>query len=145
MKNNPRLHNIILFFCRLAFLDFCNNSEIRHLFVHLPSEETGSLHVSPNPPDSLSTKSLFFLKNSYASRLSKDTISEEVVCSECSQNPMEHLELIIREIYLPILADQNELKVSPERVLDILHRLMNIIQVSPVSQSVIVHLYHVFR
>lgn len=124
------IYNVMLFFCRSAFLSFCNNSEIRHLFVHFPTKGTGPLHVSPSPPDSLATKSLFFLKSSHASRLTKDTISNEVVCTECSQNPMEHLELMIREVYLPMLADQNELKVSPERLLDILHRLMNIMQVS---------------
>lgn len=113
------------------FLDFCNNSEKRHLFVHFPNEESDSLSVSPNPPVSLSTKTLFFLKNSHTSKLDKETISEQVVCTECPQDPIEHLELVVREVYLPMLAEQRDVHqgVSSERILDILHRMISNIQV----------------
>uniref|UniRef100_A0A1X7UKN4 Uncharacterized protein n=1 Tax=Amphimedon queenslandica TaxID=400682 RepID=A0A1X7UKN4_AMPQE len=130
---------------RLRFLDFCNNSETRHLFVHLPTESeesTGActLRVSPHPPDSIHTKALFFIKNTHTSRLNKETIGNEVVCSECSEDPIEHLELVLREVYLPLLAEQKEgaaassaasaQGISPERIMDILHRMISNIQVT---------------
>ena len=130
------------FISRSAFLDFCNNSEVRHLFVHLPSETTGSLRVSIQPPNTFTDKALFFLKSNNASRLNKETISEEVACSECSPNPVDHLELVIRVVYLPILADHSGLGhgISTERILDILHRMMSTIQV----ENTLYYISHVY-
>ena len=145
MKTEPEGKPILkVFLYRLRFLDFCNNSETRHLFVHLPTEReeatgTCTLRVSSHPPDSIHTKALFFIKNTHASRLNKETIGNEVVCSECSEDPIEHLELVLREVYLPLLAEQKEgaaassaasaQGISPERIMDILHRMISNIQV----------------
>ena len=43
---------------------------------------------------------------------------------------MEHLELVVREVYLPMLSSQHHLGgISSERILDVLHRLMGSVQV----------------
>ena len=126
-----RVHIIIyIYIYRSAFLDVCNNSEVRHLFIHLPSDGLGCIKLPRLPPSELSNKALFFLKCSNASRLSKENISEDVVYSECSQLPMEQLELVVREVYLPMLSSQHHLVgISSERILDVLHRLMGSVQV----------------
>ena len=76
---------------RAAFLAFCNHSESRRIFIHLTSSEDrgeGQIHVGTSPPKTLSDKSLFFLKCSHASKLSRESISEDVVYSECSKVPL---------------------------------------------------------
>ena len=72
--------------CRLAFLSFCNHSDSRRLFVY-PSHE-GRVCVSATPPRRLDEKALFFLKAAHASRLSRESMQEDVVYSECSQLPL---------------------------------------------------------
>ncbi len=88
--------------CRSAFLAFCNHSESRRLFVHLPGERSqdvggeGVMRVTSDPPGQLSDKSLVFLKCSHASKLSRESIAEDVVYSECSRLPLQHMELVMR-------------------------------------------------
>lgn len=47
--------------------------------------------VSPNPPQRLSEKSIVFLKCSHASKLSRESIGNDVVYSECSNLPLGKL------------------------------------------------------
>ena len=91
----------------------------------------GGLHVSSFPPKSIADKALFFLKCSHASKLSKESITEDVVYSECSELPLEHLELVVREVYLPLVAVPGSLPhgVAGDKLLDVLHRLINSLQV----------------
>ncbi len=56
----------------------------------------GSIRVSTHPPSQLSDKSLVFLKCSHASKLSRESIAEDVVYSECSRLPLQHMELVMR-------------------------------------------------
>ena len=75
---------------RTAFLAFCNHSEARKLFVYLSSKDEGEggITVSATPPRQLSDKALFFLKCSHASKLSRESIGQDVVYSECSTLPL---------------------------------------------------------
>lgn len=81
----------MLYPLRAAFLAFCNHSEARRIFIHLTSEdseEEGQIRVDTAPPKTLSEKSLFFLKCSHASKLSRESIGQDVVYSECSRIPL---------------------------------------------------------
>ena len=48
----------------------------------------GGITVSATPPRKLSDKALFFLKCSHASKLSRESIGQDVVYSECSTLPL---------------------------------------------------------
>ena len=95
----------------------------------MSSNGHGPITVSKQPPSSLSSKSLFLLKCNSSSRLTKETISQAVVYSECSELPLEHLELLIREVYLPMISTYHTSNISNERTVDLLHRLMGSVQV----------------
>lgn len=56
----------------------------------------GTIRVTSHPPAHLSDKSLVFLKCSHASKLSRESIAEDVVYSECSKLPLQHMELVMR-------------------------------------------------
>lgn len=47
---------------------------------------------------------------------------------DCSRAPMEHLELTIREVFLPLLATNSQIvstfSGNGDKIMDILHRLM---------------------
>ena len=48
-----------------------------------------------------------FIKCLHASKLSREEISNEVVVTECFKQPLNHLELITCEVYLPLLDVAN--------------------------------------
>ena len=124
--------SIVYCIFRCNFLEFCNNSESRHLFVYMSSADgCGPITVSKQPPPKLSSKLLFLLKCTSSSRLIKESISQDVVYSECSELPLEHLELLVREVYLPVLSTStgHHTNLSNERIVDLLHRLMGTVQV----------------
>ena len=64
----------------------------------------GAITVSLTPPTFLGVKSLVFLKCVNASKLTRETIGRDVVCCECSDLLLEHLEEIMTEIYMPLIA-----------------------------------------
>ena len=57
---------------------------------------------------------------------------KEVFYLDCTNIPLEHVELIIREVYLPLLCtnQQNLASSGGDKVMDVLHRLMSVVEVS---------------
>ena len=113
--------------------------------------------ASANPP-SLSLddedddgKTIVFLKNEFVTRLAKETMDEDVVCHECSSlstplrknstracmqghnsffSSLEYLELVLKEIYIPLLAS------NFDRTTELLHKLARSLQVVNGQQQV---------
>lgn len=55
----------------------------------------------------------------------------EVFYIDCTNIPLEHLELLIREVYLPLMCtNQGKIATGGDKVMDILHRLMSVVEVS---------------
>ena len=114
------------------FLHFCNSGESRVLFVQLPSPDSEGLEddedpcVSLQPPKRIMEKAIMFIKCLHASKLSREEISNEVVVTECFKQPLDHLKLITREVYLPLLA--RGVGEQSDNMLDMLHRLLSLLQ-----------------
>ena len=51
---------------------------------------------------------------------------------DCTDIPLEHLEMLVREVYLPLLCtnQSNIAAAGGDKVLDVLHRLMSIVEIS---------------
>ena len=117
---------------REVFLHFCNSGESRVLFVQLPPADTEGLEddeepcVSLQPPKRITEKAIMFIKCLHASKLSREEISSEVIVTECFKQPLNHLELITREVYLPLLAQG--VGEQSDKMLDMLHRLLSLLQ-----------------
>ena len=67
-----------------------------------------------------------FIKCLHASKLSREEISNEVIVTECFKQPLDHLELVTREVYLPLLA--RGVGEQSDKMLDMLHRLLSLLQ-----------------
>ena len=67
-----------------------------------------------------------FIKCLHASKLSREEISNEVIITECFKQPLDHLELVTREVYLPLLA--RGFGEQSDKMLDMLHRLLSLLQ-----------------
>ena len=118
---------------REVFLHFCNSGESRVLFVQLPPPDydgqeidEDSPCVSLQPPKRILEKAILFVKCLHASKLSREDIFNEVIVTECFRQPLDHLELITREVYLPLLA--RGVGEQGDKMLDMLHRLLSLLQ-----------------
>ena len=103
------------------------------LFVQLPPPDYDGEDVdedapcvSLQPPKHILEKAILFVKCLHASKLSREDISSEVVVTECFRQPLDHLELITREVYLPLLA--RGVGEQGDKMLDMLHRLLSLLQ-----------------
>ncbi|XP_071959570.1 uncharacterized protein [Antedon mediterranea] len=117
---------------RQVFMEFCNNEDIRRLFVYC-KEPKSTLVVSLHPPIKLLGKAMFFLKTNQASKLTKDNIREDVVYTDCNAVALNQIDLLAREVYLPLLCTdgvQTYGSVSADKLLDILHRMMGMAEVT---------------
>nr|XP_022320176.1 dynein beta chain, flagellar outer arm-like isoform X6 [Crassostrea virginica] len=113
---------------RLAFYEFINNEDVRKLFVYNKEKQ---IIASLIPPFDLKYKSIFFLKCNAGTKLTKENIGNEVFYIDCTNIPLEHLELVIREVYLPLMCtNQGKIATGGDKVMDILHRLMSVVEVS---------------
>ena len=100
VKNLSELFvNIVFALClpRHAFLEFCNNEDVRRLFVYT-TEPKYTLTASLTPPIGLRTKAVFFLKTNQASKLTKDNIRTDVVFTDCDTMALMQLDLLVREV-----------------------------------------------
>ncbi|XP_052060514.1 uncharacterized protein LOC127700861 isoform X4 [Mytilus californianus] len=115
---------------RLAFYEFINNEDVRCLYVF--NRPPKQIVASLIPPHEMKYKSIFFLKCNAGTKLTKENIGKEVFYLDCTNIPLEHLELIIREVYLPLLCtnQQNLTTTGGDKVMDVLHRLMSVVEVS---------------
>ncbi|KAK7479591.1 hypothetical protein BaRGS_00029140 [Batillaria attramentaria] len=117
---------------RLAFYEFVNNEDVKRLFVYIrpPRQITASLL----PPLDLKSKSIFFLKCNPGTKLTKDNLDAEVFYMDCTSVPLEHLELTIREVFLPLLGTNTPsvtgAGINGDKLMDIMHRLMAAVEVS---------------
>ena len=135
------------FFCRAAFLSFCNHSESRCIFVHLVKTEEGNggiIQISSSPPSRLDDKAMVFLKCSHASKLNRENLAQDVMYTgineaattslaydcilliECSTSPLAHLDLVMQEVYLPLMTSSH----VGDHLLDLLHRISSSMQVT---------------
>jgi dynein heavy chain len=117
---------------RHSFLEFCNNEDVRRLFI-FTREPKNTLVASLNPPTGVRTKAVFFLKTNQASKLTKDNIKTDVVYTDCDTTALAQLDLLAREVYLPLLCTDGMLTyggVSADKLMDILHRMMGNVEVT---------------
>ena len=114
---------------RKCLLEFCNNVESRHLFICFTGENGKSLVASFKAVTVLKSKALFFIKSQSAGKITRDNINEDVFYCSCSENVVEHFEILTKEIFLPLLSIEQAGGVSADKLMDILHRLISCLQI----------------
>ncbi|GFS27875.1 dynein beta chain, flagellar outer arm [Elysia marginata] len=117
---------------RLAFYEFVNNEDVKRLLVYMrPGRQ---IVATLQPPMELQSKTIYFLKCNPGTKLTKDNMDSEVYYTDSSNVPLDHLEMTIREVFLPLLSTNNLSLASAsgqgDKVMDILHRLMAAVEVT---------------
>lgn len=59
-------------------------------------------------------------------------LGEEVFYIDCTNIPLEHLELVVREVYLPLMCTNQSVmnNTGGDKVMDVLHRLMSTVEIT---------------
>ena len=112
--------------------EFCNNEEVKKLFIF--STTSGSagknLVASLNPPSGVREKSVYFVKIHDAGKLSRDNIVTDVAFCDCSYQPLSHASTLTKDVFLPLLSIEMGGGVSADKLMDLVHRLVSVLQVA---------------
>ena len=121
----------ISIFSREAMFEFCNNEEVQKLFIFSCISPNGkNLVASLTPPSSLREKSVYFVKNHAAGKLSRDNIVTDVAFCDCSPQSLSHASTLTKDVFLPLLSIEMGGGVSADKLMDLVHRMVSVIQVA---------------
>ena len=109
-------------------LDFCNNEDFRHFYAYFSEANGKLLTASFKTPATLKGKAVVFLKGPNANKVTRDNIENDVILYDCSPNPLEHLDVMTREVFLPLLSMEQTGGISADKLMDLLHRLTSSVQ-----------------
>ncbi|XP_007888401.2 dynein axonemal heavy chain 11-like [Callorhinchus milii] len=87
----------------------------------------GALNAEVQVPLTLKTKILYVFKKC-ARKISKNAFKNELFLGEISQNPVEHLTVVINEVLVPVLSNINNHSGWPQAVSQDLNKYMEIIR-----------------
>ena len=125
--------SLILFFflSREAMFEFCNNEEVKKLFIFFSTSSGGkNLVASLHPPNSVQEKSVYFVKIHNAGKLSRDNIVTDVAFCDSSYQPLSHASTLTKDVFLPLLSIEMGGGVSADKLMDLVHRLVSVMQVA---------------
>ncbi|EDO43528.1 predicted protein [Nematostella vectensis] len=97
--------------CRIAMFEFCNNEEVKNLYIYSSAPAGKGLMASLTPPQTIREKATLFVKSHSSGKLTRDNIMDEV------------------DVYLPLLSIEMGGSVSSDKLMDLLHRLVANIEV----------------
>ena len=119
------------FLSREAMFEFCNNEEVKKLFIYFSTSSGGkNLVASLHPPNSVQEKSVYFVKIHNAGKLSRDNIVTDVAFCDSSYQPLSHASTLTKDVFLPLLSIEMGGGVSADKLMDLVHRLVSLMQVA---------------
>lgn len=116
--------------------EFCNNEEVKKLFIFSSTSPAGkNLVASLTPPSGLREKSVYFVKIHEAGKLSRDNIVTDVAFCDCSYQPLSHASTLTKDVFLPLLSIEMGGGVSGDKLMDLVHRMVSVLQVAEGSSK----------
>lgn len=120
---------LIYLYIRTAMFDFCNNEEVKHLYIYSSTTHGNGLTASLAPPNTVREKSMFFVKSHGIGKVTRDNVMDDVAFCDCSNKPLDYLGTLTRDVYLPLLSIEMGGSVSADKLMDLLHRLVSNMEV----------------
>ncbi|XP_043910785.1 dynein beta chain, flagellar outer arm-like [Protopterus annectens] len=110
---------------RIHLIEFLRNEDIRRLYVFFASSK-GALAACLTPSSGLQSKCICFLKFIKVTKLTLENIADYVVTIDCAKTPLKHLDLLLHQVYLPLLCTDVALSrgstASMDKLVDVLHK-----------------------
>ena len=111
------VQSLTLFISREAMFEFCNNEEVKKLFIFFSTSSGGkNLVASLHPPNSVQEKSVYFVKIHNAGKLSRDNIVTDVAFCDSSYQPLSHASTLTKDVFLPLLSIEMGGGVSADKI-----------------------------
>ncbi|XP_078672103.1 uncharacterized protein LOC144911712 isoform X1 [Branchiostoma floridae x Branchiostoma belcheri] len=117
---------------RSVLVEYITNEDLRCLYIYAKSPKNG-LQASLSPPAQLPAKAVFFLKTGTSVKLTKDNMDDNVIYIDGANMPLEHMDMLARDVFLPLLCTETEhaeTVAGPDKLMDVLHRLMSNVEVT---------------
>ncbi|XP_039611018.1 dynein beta chain, flagellar outer arm-like [Polypterus senegalus] len=112
---------------RSCLAEFIRNEDIRKLFVYLKFAK-GPIQASLIPPKALESKCMCLIKSRSALKLTAENIGQHVMLFESSKSPLKHLDVLLQQVFLPLLCAGlpvwRPLVVNADRLLDATHKFV---------------------
>jgi len=83
------------------------------------------LHATQEAPAIVDGKFIIFLKVNNAAKITRENINKELYYLEWSEDFLHHFEDVVRHVYLPVLSEEQSGGVSSDRLMELLHRILN--------------------
>ncbi|KAI9142914.1 dynein heavy chain and region D6 of dynein motor-domain-containing protein [Paraphysoderma sedebokerense] len=117
-------------------MQFLDNPTVATLFFTLNAREdiVPFIAGSPQFPTTLKKKAIYFLKQSILSEegsdrdkagpIAKDRMDKEFICGDLAPNPLDFLNVLLEDVYLPLVSNKTNLDGWPEVVANDVLRLL---------------------
>lgn len=125
--------------------DFCNNEEVKHLYIYSSTTNGNGLTASLTAPNTVREKSMFFVKSHGIGKVTRDNVMDDVAFCDCSNKPLDYFGTLTRDVYLPLLSIEMGGSVSADKLMDLLHRLVSNMEVVDGTVKVMVILCTTFN
>ncbi|KAM4795913.1 dynein axonemal heavy chain 9-like [Rhinophrynus dorsalis] len=109
---------------RTCLSEFLKNEDVHTLYVYFKLSKA-SLAASLCPPPALQSKCTCFIKLGTAPKLTLENIANNVISVDCAQFPLKYFDMVLHQIYLPLLCNDNVMggrTPNTDKIIDILHR-----------------------
>jgi len=110
--------------------EFCNSEDVKNLYIFSSTNQGGGLIASLSPPSTVRDKAMFFIKSHDIGKVTRDNILDDVAFCDCSNKPLDYLDTLTRDVYLPLLSIEMGGSVSADKLMDLLHRLVTNMEVT---------------
>jgi len=109
---------------KLILAEFLNNEDVKQVYICLNSASSLTVSRTCSPGDTAYAKGIYFLKIAQASKLTPETMNEQVVYFEASSRILDHMDLMTREVFMPLLCADSTSSDQSDKLMDIMHRII---------------------
>ena len=116
------IKNVMIFLHRATLLEFLTNEEKQIIYVFY---NNNILYVTQEAPLKVSGKFVLFLKLNTAVKITRENINQQLYYLEWSEDFLHYFEDVTRHVFLPILSVEQSGGLSSDRLMDLLHKVLN--------------------
>ncbi|XP_075119220.1 uncharacterized protein LOC142194092 [Leptodactylus fuscus] len=115
---------------RSSLCEFLKNEDVHTLYVYFKLAKS-SLAASLQPPSTLQSKCICFVKLTTAINLTPENIGNQVISVDCAKFPLKYFDMVLHQVFLPLLSNDNITvgSYSTDKIIEILYRFIGNLEI----------------